>query len=254
MTKKKKDSKVSLISTFNIKEFGIKKFNDNGIMKFIINILKRYNIVLCQEVHLTNEISKQLVDSLLKSSSVRYSYVLSQLTGTGSYKERYLYLYRSNKWKVLENYLIDSTKFCDKFFRVPYVARFQNLRKPHIRIILIGCHIHPDNAYEEIITLVNNVYVDIKAKLEKKDSSSVLIKLLYCLSSCISSNDNEPIIVMSDLNALGSYLNKRKQVELDKILKDNYLMWEIDYLSDITVGTKCNAYDRFVFEVKNKER
>ncbi|RIB24357.1 hypothetical protein C2G38_2168823 [Gigaspora rosea] len=59
---------------------------------------------------------------------------------------------------------------------------------------------------------------------------------------------------MGDFNALGSYLNKNKQKTLDNILYNNNLMWGIDHSSDTTVATKCNAYDRFIFEIKNKER
>ncbi|CAG8815505.1 10271_t:CDS:1, partial [Dentiscutata erythropus] len=57
------------------------------------------------------------------------------------------------------------------------------------------------------------------------------------------SNDNEPIIIMGDFNASGSYLNKTKQTKLDKILKNNNLMWGIGHSSDTTVASKCNAYD-----------
>ncbi|CAG8498231.1 12723_t:CDS:2 [Racocetra persica] len=139
----------------------------------------------------------KFVISLSKSSSIPYSYVSSQPIGKGSYKETYLYLYKSNKWK------------------------------PHIRITLVGCHIHPGNAYEEIKALVNNVYADIKSRLEKKDS--FLFNLLYCFgNSCINLNIlNEPIILMGDFNASGSYLNKNKQKTLDNILYNNNLMWEL---------------------------
>ncbi|CAG8816568.1 9764_t:CDS:1, partial [Racocetra fulgida] len=122
-------------------------------------------------------------------------------------------------------------------------------------ITLVGCHTHPNNAYEEIKTLVNNVYADVKARLKKRDSLSYLFNSLCCLGSlCVDSNDHEPIIMMGDFNASGAYLNKKKQAELDKILNNNDLMWGIDHFSDTTVASKRNAYDRFIFEVKNKER
>ncbi|CAG8738568.1 6267_t:CDS:2, partial [Gigaspora margarita] len=111
----------------------------------------------------------------------------SQPIGRGSYKERYLYLYRSNKWK---------STLCSPI-------RFQNLDKPHVRITLVGCYTHPGNAYKEIKTLVNNIYADIKSRLEKK-YSFYLFNLLYCFgSSCISLNDlNESRIIMGDFNSL----------------------------------------------------
>ncbi|CAG8468069.1 34547_t:CDS:2 [Gigaspora margarita] len=248
------NSNFSKISAFNIKEFGKTKLSDHNVIEIIFKILERYDIVLCQEVRLSVEMINHFVFSLSKSSSILYSYVSSQPIGRGSYKERYLYLYRSNKWKVLENYVIK--RFCAQFLRASYVVRFQNLKNPHIRITLIGYHIHPGNTFEEIKALVNNVYADIKSRLEKKDSFSYLFNLSYCFgSSCISLNDfNEQIIIMSDFNASGSYLNKKKQKILDNILCKQNLIWGIDHSSDTTVGTKCNAYDQFIFEIKNKER
>ncbi|CAG8845311.1 5000_t:CDS:1, partial [Gigaspora margarita] len=49
-------------------------------------------------------------------------------------------------------------------------------------------------------------------------------------------------------------LNKNKQKTLDKILYNNNLMWELIIRVNTTVATKCNAYERFIFEIKNKER
>ncbi|CAG8856475.1 42010_t:CDS:2, partial [Gigaspora margarita] len=101
-------SNVSKISAFNIKKFGKAKLLNHKVMKIIFKIFERYDIVLCQEVRLSVEMINQFVFSLSKSSSIPYSYVSSQPIG-----------------------------------RAPYVVRFQNLNKPHVRITLVGCHTHP---------------------------------------------------------------------------------------------------------------
>ncbi|CAG8766579.1 2653_t:CDS:2, partial [Ambispora leptoticha] len=147
--------------------------------------------------------------------------------GKSSYQERYLYLYRKNEWKVLEDYVIDDQKMGNKFIREPYVVRFQHLRKPNVKVTLVGCHTQPQNAYNEIKT-----------------------HLCCCLND-VSSKDgenDEPIILMGDFNASGSYLNKRELSKLDGILRKNNLIWGIQHSSNTTLAARDAAYDRFIFE------
>ncbi|CAG8483444.1 10828_t:CDS:2 [Racocetra fulgida] len=252
---------ISMIGSFNIRAFGLKKLKNNDIMRIIIPILRRYDIILCQEVHLNDEeMIEKLVD-MVSNSSVPYSYTLSYPVGKSlneerfskhSYKERYLYLYKPNKWKLLDNYIANNSQFV----RMPYVAQFQHLKKPHVKITLIGCHTQPGHAYNEIKALVTDVYAYVKKKSVKKSSLSCLLSLL-CLNTKeapIFGENCEHIILMGDFNASGSYLNKTKQAELDKILAQNNLIWGISHSSDTTVASKRAAYDRFIFEVKNKNR
>ncbi|CAG8845938.1 8229_t:CDS:1, partial [Gigaspora margarita] len=45
-----------------------------------------------------------------------------------------------------------------------------------------------------------------------------------------------------------------KQVELDKILHKNNLVWGINHSEDTSVASKKAAYDRFIFEINNKSQ
>ncbi|CAG8591626.1 13036_t:CDS:2 [Cetraspora pellucida] len=276
--------KTCIIGSMNIQAFGVKKMADKDVMKIIIDILQHYDIILCQEVHVPKG-KEEMIDNLVKSissSSTSYSYVMSEPIGRNSYQERYLYLYKTNDWKVIDNYVIDDTKLGDQFIREPFVARFQHQKHSDVRINLVGCHTQPEQAYKEIKALVTSVYPIVKKKLEqkmrgipqpsrpeRKEKSSKLLSLFNFLCCCFrpdvekdtthektrdaDSESSEPIVLMGDFNASGSYLNKTERGEIDELLEKRGLTWGIDHKSDTTVASGDAAYDRFVFESNNKD-
>ncbi|CAG8685821.1 9891_t:CDS:1, partial [Funneliformis mosseae] len=283
---------VAMIGALNIQAFGTKKSSNHILMRIITDILRFYDIILCQEIRASDEIIQQLANEV-STPATPYDYVASHPIGRNSYQERYVFLYRKNEWKVLEAYVVDDDKLGDKFIREPYVARFQHLKKSNVRITLVGCHTQPEKAYEEIKALVSEVYVDVKKKLvrdivqekrqlekgpEKKEKRFAGLRsffMQYCCccfgSSPISTRDfteeasqmglskdgttNEPIVTLGDLNAAGSYLNKTQRTEIDNILKEHNLMWGIQHNRDTTVSDGSDAaYDRFIFEVANERK
>jgi endonuclease/exonuclease/phosphatase family metal-dependent hydrolase len=289
---------ISMIGALNIQAFGTKKSSNVVIMRIITDILRHYGIILCQEIRANEDIIQQLA-SEVSTPATPYAYVASHPIGRTTYQERYVFLYRSNEWKVLEDYVIDDDdRLGDKFIREPYVVRFQHLEKKDVRVTLVGCHTQPDNALEEIKTLINSVYMDVRKKLQRdnvqekrqldrgvkpKESNkfiSFLQRICCCCCCCcgecrickkyydsVSTRDfseelapsgadtNEPIIMMGDLNAAGSYVNKSQRAELDTLLKKNNLRWGIQDNMDTTVADGPDtAYDRFIFEVANERR
>ncbi|CAG8755258.1 21014_t:CDS:2, partial [Dentiscutata erythropus] len=70
----------------------------------------------------------------------------------------------------------------------------------------------------------------------------------------VDNEGKEPIVLMGDFNASGSYLRKTERGELDELLQKNHLLWGISHDSDTTVATGDAAYDRFVFEQSTKDK
>ncbi|CAG8743432.1 8484_t:CDS:2 [Gigaspora margarita] len=273
-----------IIGAINIQAFGAKKSANEAVMKIIVDILQHFDIILCQEIHAPKDNEKIIEDLVasISTSSTPYSYVLSEPIGRNSYQERYLYLYRKNNWRVVDKYVIDDTKLGDKFIREPYVARFQHLKHSDVGITLVGCHTQPEKAYEEIQALVTNVYPIVKKNLEKRSRdidigqpekkkeeplsrlNLWLRSLLCCFSSSkktsygktreVDSESSEPIVMMGDYNASGSYLNKKERGVLDELLEKRNLLWGISHESDTTVAVGDSAYDRFIFEQSNKDK
>ncbi|CAG8686743.1 7863_t:CDS:2 [Ambispora leptoticha] len=308
---------ISMIGSINIQSFGKKKASNHVLMRIITDILRRYDIVLCQEIHAPeNDVSiiQQLCDEVSTPNSP-YSYVTSPPIGRGKYQERYVYLYRRNEWKVIDEYVIeDDEKLGDLFMREPFVVHFQHLRKANIKLILVGCHTQPTKAFEEVSALAEQVYGIVRNNVIKKSPSSKniresntkqqsrgitdeedqphgiwqILKNIFCCclpnyspvstreitsqerssrfslskpSYSIAGNSekstvtNDPIVMMGDFNAAGSYVNKAKRAELDAILKKNGLVWGIHNTTDTTVADgEFTAYDRFVFEEENVRR
>ncbi|CAG8682650.1 6006_t:CDS:1, partial [Cetraspora pellucida] len=275
--------KTCIIGSMNIQAFGAKKMADKDVMKIIIDILQHYDIILCQEVHVPKG-KEEMIEDLVKSissSSTPYSYVMSEPIGRNSYQERYLYLYKTKDWKVIDDYVIDDTKLGDQFIREPFVARFQHQKHSDVRINLVGCHTQPEQACKEIKALIIDVYPMVKKKLERKiraipqptrperkEKQSRLLSLFNFLCGCFRpdvekdtthgktrdvESDSEPIVLMGDLNASGSYLNKTERGEVDELLEKRGLIWGIGHKSDTTVASGDAAYDRFIFESNNKD-
>jgi hypothetical protein len=281
---------IALIGSINIQAFGTKKSSNNVIMRIISEILRHYDIILCQEIRADDDLIKKLCDTV-STPATPYTYVASHPIGRSSYREKYVFLYRKNEWKVLEDYVIDDdVKLGDKFIREPYVVRFQHLKKSNVRVTLIGCHTQPDEAFEEIKVLVTTVYTDVRKKLQRdivqekrqldrgagpkeKEKNKFLSFFLHYVCCCfgsyslVSSRDfteelattvgdtDEPIVIMGDLNAAGSYVNKSQRAELDVLLKKNNLIWGIKHNTDTTVADGPDtAYDRFIFEAASERR
>ncbi|CAG8491910.1 8438_t:CDS:1 [Ambispora gerdemannii] len=292
---------ISLIGSINIQAFGKKKASNHVLMRIITDILRRYDIVFCQEIRAPKDdesIIQQLCDEVSTPNSP-YSYVTSHPIGRGTYQERYVYLYRQNEWKVIEEYVIDDDdKLGDLFMREPFVVHFQHLRKTNVNLTLVGCHTQPTKAFEEVSALVEQVYGIVRknaidsskksfsSKNNKKPNAKQqtrgtmndddqphgiwqTLKSMFCC--CLpnyspvstreadysekSTTTNDPIVMMGDFNAAGSYVNKGKRAELDVLLKKNGLVWGIRNATDTTVADGADtAYDRFVFEEENERR
>ncbi|CAG8838807.1 20425_t:CDS:1, partial [Gigaspora margarita] len=107
----------------------------------------------------------------------------------------------------------------------------------------------------EIKALVTDVYTYVKNKSTKRSGLSRLFSIL-CLNTkeSVFGNNCEHIILMGDLNASRPYLNKTKQYKLDKLLVQYKLIWGVGHSSDTTVSSNSAAYDRFIFEIKNKNK
>ncbi|CAG8831187.1 44529_t:CDS:2, partial [Gigaspora margarita] len=92
-----------------------------------------------------------------------------------------VYFIKEQVKSKLRKYILNVLLLCTELqleyllYSAPYVIRSENLKKPHIGITLVGCYTHPDNCIQRKKALVNNVYADIKLRLEKKNSFSYLI-------------------------------------------------------------------------------
>ncbi|NXJ80602.1 DNAS1 protein, partial [Trogon melanurus] len=214
------------ISAFNIKTFGDTKMSNQTIADIIVSILSEYDIALVQEVR-DSDLSavKKLMNQLNRTSSRPYEYLVSIPLGRSSYKEQYLFIYRSDMVSVLGSYYYDDgCEPCgnDTFSREPFIVKFSSPTTKVEEFVLVPLHSEPSHAAEEIDALYD-VYTDVVNKWATNN-----------------------ILFLGDFNAGCSYVTSSQWPSI-RLRSFNACEWLIPDSADTTVATTTTcAYDRIV--------
>ncbi|XP_066186237.1 deoxyribonuclease-1-like [Sylvia atricapilla] len=216
------------VGAFNIKAFGDTKISNQTIANIIVSILSEYDIILVQEVRDADlSAVNDLMDQLNSAGENPYSFLVSIPLGRTSYKEQYLFIYRSDMVSVLGSYYYDDgCEACgnDTFSREPFIVKFSS--PPHVtevqEFVLVPLHSEPSHAAQEIDALYD-VYTDVINKWGIKD-----------------------IILLGDFNADCSYVTSSQWPSI-RLRSLSACEWLIPDSADTTVAdtTDC-AYDRIV--------
>lgn len=219
------------ICAFNIKTFGDAKMSNETIANIIANIITMYDIALIQEVRDKDLSAVNLLMSKINRVSLSlYSYVVSEPLGRSTYKEQYLFIYRTDAVAVTDDYHYDDgCEPCgtDTFNREPYVVKFSSLNSAVPDFVIIPQHAAPNEAIKEIDALVD-VVLDVKSKWNTND-----------------------ILLMGDFNAGCSYVTESDWPSI-RLHSDTQYQWLIPDTADTTVTrtTDC-PYDRIVASGSN---
>nr|XP_036870308.1 deoxyribonuclease-1 isoform X4 [Manis javanica] len=201
------------IAAFNIRTFGEAKMSNATLSNYIVQIVNRYDIALIQEVrdsHLTAVGS--LLDKLNQDDPNTFHYVVSEPLGRGTYKERYLFLFRPHQVSVPDSYQYDDgCEPCgnDTFSREPAVIRVHSPLTA------------PSDAVAEIDALYD-VYLDVQQRWGLED-----------------------IMLMGDFNAGCSYVSPSSWPSI-RLRTSPAFQWLIPDTADTTVTSTHCAYDRIV--------
>ncbi|NXG63653.1 DNAS1 protein, partial [Hemiprocne comata] len=155
------------ISAFNIKAFGDSKMSNHTIAEIIVSILSGYDITVVQEVRDADlSAVKKLMDHLNSVSPHPYSFLDSIPLGRTSYKEQYVFIYRSDMVSVLGSYYYDDgCESCgtDTFSREPFIVKFSSPTTQVEEFVMVPLHSEPSSAAQEIDALYD-VYTDVVNK------------------------------------------------------------------------------------------
>ncbi|XP_060766726.1 deoxyribonuclease 1 like 4, tandem duplicate 1 [Neoarius graeffei] len=214
------------IAVFNVQKFGKKKLSDPAVIKTLIEIVSRYDIVVILEVV---DASGKAVDTFLKELNEtnphhHYSMKVSVRLGRTKYKEQFMFLYRDAVVKVIDTYQYEDNQPGDKdaFDREPYVLRFSCLNTVVKDLVIVPVHTKPDDSEKEVDELFDVVQT-VKDKWETNN-----------------------IMILGDFNADGSYVSKKEMKKL-RIYTDKNFHWLITDRQDTTTSTKNDhTYDRIV--------
>ncbi|NXL46998.1 DNAS1 protein, partial [Podilymbus podiceps] len=214
------------ISAFNIRAFGDSKMSNQTIANIIVSILSEYDITLVQEVR-DSDLSavRKLMDQLNRASPHPYSFLSSIPLGRTSYKERYLFIYRSDMVSVLGSYYYDDgCEPCgtDTFSREPFIVKFSSPTTQVEEFVIVPLHAEPSNAADEIDALYD-VYTSVVNKWGTNN-----------------------ILLLGDFNADCTYVTSTQWQSI-RLRSLNACQWLIPDSADTTVAdtTDC-AYDRIV--------
>ncbi|XP_014164220.1 deoxyribonuclease-1-like [Geospiza fortis] len=161
------------IGAFNIRAFGDTKMANQTIANIIVSILSEYDVILVQEVRDADlSAVNDLMDQLNSAGKHPYDFLISVPLGRGTYKEQYLFIYRSDMVSVLGSYYYDDgCEPCgtDTFSREPFIVKFSSPTTPEVQqFVLVPLHSEPSHAGQEIDALYD-VYTDVINKWGTND-------------------------------------------------------------------------------------
>nr|XP_033778568.1 deoxyribonuclease-1-like 1 isoform X2 [Geotrypetes seraphini]XP_033778578.1 deoxyribonuclease-1-like 1 isoform X2 [Geotrypetes seraphini] len=214
------------ICAFNIQRFGETKAAKSSVMSTLVKILLRYDICLLQEIQdIKEKTIPRLVEELNRShKSELFQYLSSEPLGRSSYLEKYVFIYRSDKAKVLDSYIYEDNHptSVDVFAREPYIVRFSLPTTAIKDLVLVPQHTTPSDAVKEIDALYD-VFLDIQKRWNAQS-----------------------IIFLGDFNAGCDYVAK-KNWPLIRLRMEPGFHWLIGDDADTTVKkNRSCAYDRIV--------
>uniref|UniRef100_A0A8C9NES4 Deoxyribonuclease n=1 Tax=Serinus canaria TaxID=9135 RepID=A0A8C9NES4_SERCA len=213
------------IGAFNIRAFGDTKMANQTIANIIVSILSEYDIVLVQEVRDADlSAVNDLMDQLNSAGERPYDFLVSVPLGRGTYKEQYLFIYRSDMVSVLGSYYYDDgCEPCgtDTLSREPFIVKFSSPTTQVQEFVLVPLHSEPSHAGQEIDALYD-VYTDVINKWGTND-----------------------MIFLGDFNADCSYVTSSQWPSI-RLRSLRACEWLIPDSADTTVADTNCAYDRIV--------
>uniref|UniRef100_A0A8C8S2D5 Deoxyribonuclease n=1 Tax=Pelusios castaneus TaxID=367368 RepID=A0A8C8S2D5_9SAUR len=214
------------ICAFNLQRFATPKAAKAGVMDTLVKIISRCDIAVLQEVmDAKGQAMPALMNALHRSVGPEsYTSLISPLLGHGSYQERYVFVYRSGRTRLLNSYMYldENSDRPDVFAREPFIARFSLPSKVLPDLVLVPQHTVPKKAEAEIDALYD-VFLDIRAHWGTED-----------------------IMFLGDFNADCGYVAKKRWGQI-RLRREPGFHWLIGDTVDTTVRNNTNcAYDRIV--------
>ncbi|XP_067933905.1 deoxyribonuclease-1-like [Watersipora subatra] len=212
------------IGAFNIQTLGRTKYGKEEVMVYIDLILRRYDIVLVQEIRDAAGNVIPGIRNRLASNGEEWEVVYSERLGRNSYKEQYAFYYRPDKITVESSYQYDDgvDDGTDAFSREPFgILVNSDITGGLKKFGILGVHIAPNEAVEELNALVD-VFTAAKENWGVDD-----------------------VMIMGDFNADCTYVSDEEKEQLD-LRTDNSYLWLIGDDVDTTVSSTDCAYDRIV--------
>jgi len=213
------------VASFNIQHFGRGKMADPVVSKQIAQIVERYDVISIMETRDSTNTALPDLWALLNQTD-SWGLVYSNPLGRSTYKEQYVFYYRTEKARLMGSYQISDPQ--DVYEREPFAAEFQYwsvATGSKRRVALMSLHSKPLDTPAELRQLPG----DIKDTARHFSSAG-------------------GVIAMGDFNADCRYVSATKQGTLD-IFDPNSPDFTSLIAADSDTTTKQEsdcAYDRII--------
>ena len=175
------------VGTFNIQRFGPSQLGKPSVMKTLVEIVRRFDVIAIQEIKDKEvDVVQRFLKFFNKRTGGQYDYVLSpQLgkPGERSYVERFGFIFDSKRIKVREHkywgFVVSKEKFGKTYARLPTVLQLEvnrSLSATPFTFSLVNVHLLPSGEpklKEEVIAL-KDVYNDVRSVLPHEDDIIIL--------------------------------------------------------------------------------
>jgi endonuclease/exonuclease/phosphatase family metal-dependent hydrolase len=208
------------VAAFNIQVFGTSKMQNLPVVDCLKKILIRYDVVLIQEIRDSSDTAiHDLLTEVNSMGAGTWDLMLSARLGRTSSKEQYAYFYKRGIVSVVAEYQWPDTT--DIFEREPYIVRFRASGYTVGDFAMMGIHVKPEDAVNEIDKLVD-VY-----------------------DGMVSLWGFQDFIICGDFNAGCSYVSSSDWANI-RLKTDSRFLWTIaDNIDTTSSSTNC-PYDRLV--------
>lgn len=216
------------IASFNIQRLGPTKLSDKNIVKYLIKIFSRYDIIIMLEVvDKTGKAIEKFLKELNSTGANKkrpFTMIGSSRLGRSLYKEQFVCFYREDEAKLVDTYQYEDNQVGDEdaFSREPFILRFSCKHTVLKDLVLIPVHTKPKDSQKELDELYD-VFLQVKEKWK---------------------TDN--VMILGDFNADGAYVSKKKMKSI-RIRTDPDFHWLIGDDVDTTARlSNDHTYDRIV--------
>nr|XP_055074486.1 deoxyribonuclease 1 like 4, tandem duplicate 2 isoform X2 [Misgurnus anguillicaudatus] len=216
------------IASFNIQRLGPTKLSDKNIVKYLIKIFSRYDIIIMLEVvDKTGKAIEKFLKELNSTGANKkrpFTMIGSSRLGRSLYKEQFVCFYREDEAELVDTYQYEDNQEGDEdaFSREPFILRFNCKHTVLKDLVLIPVHTKPKDSQKELDELYD-VFLQVKEKWK---------------------TDN--VMILGDFNADGAYVSKKKMKAI-RIRTDPDFHWLIGDDVDTTARlSNDHTYDRIV--------
>lgn len=210
------------VAAFNIQHFGRSKMADPAVSEVIVSVISRFDLILVQEVRdNSGEALRDLWSRLNQSEA--WTVLSSEAVGRKSYKEQYVWLYRSASARCVQSYSLPDPS--DVYERPPFVSQFEYFSSghgEHRSVVLVALHSRPEDAYKELVRLADDI---------------------VAVADNFTGTDG--VLALGDFNADCRYVSKTRLSRL-KLFNDPRYKSLVPHEADTTTGDSDCAYDRVI--------